>query len=100
MVAIREKIAKSPKLSADYDMGADVLYIALGALRPAEGEDAPRGIVYRFDMETNEPCGVTVVGFVRNGWGNEMTELSKIVARHLKIDYVPVLMTIERTMKR
>ena len=98
MVAVKDKIARRPMV--DYDHVSDVLYITLGPPVPAEGEDRPRGIVLRFAMSNDAPVGVTVIGFSRNGWESRMSELAHIAANHLHIDYVPILMAIERGTKR
>ena len=95
MVATREKIAHSPNLSADYDRDADVLYIALGDPRPAEGEDSARGIVYRFAMDDNAPCGVTIIGFHRNNWDKNISAVAALVSKHLNVPNSIVTSLIE-----
>ena len=45
-----------------YDEGADVLYISLGEPRPALGVDVGDGLIVRYDEETNEIVGVTIIG--------------------------------------
>ena len=73
-----------------YDEGADVLYISLGAPRPAVGVEIENGVIVRYDEETNEIVGVTLVGlrektsrelslpipeaFPRNGRDNEVVK--------------------------
>lgn len=99
MVAVRDKVARMPPL-VDYDHVADVLYVTLGRPVPAEGEDGPRGTVLRYSLADGSPVGVTVIGFSHNGWERRVDELSRLIAGHLRIDYVPVLMAIERGTKR
>jgi hypothetical protein len=69
-----------------YDRAGDVLYVALGEPRPAEGEDRPNGIVLRYAMEDESPCGVTVIGYKRNGWQKKIARLSEIISAHLSIE--------------
>ncbi len=57
------KILEKPaSLSWDYDEEADMLYLAVGEPRPAEGVDIGEGVVLRFDPERREVIGLTVVG--------------------------------------
>jgi uncharacterized protein YuzE len=46
----------------DYDAEADVLYVSIGAPRPAVGEDIGEGVVLRYDRDAKEMIGLTVVG--------------------------------------
>ena len=73
-----------------YDEGADVLYISLGAPKPAVGVEIENGVIVRYDEETNVIVGVTLVGlrektsqelsspipeaFLRNGRNNEVAK--------------------------
>lgn len=57
------KILEKPtSLSWDYDEEADVLYLAVGEPRPAEGIDIGEGVVLRFDPARREVIGLTVIG--------------------------------------
>jgi uncharacterized protein YuzE len=47
---------------ASYDADADVLYLSIGKPRRAVGEQTPEGHVVHFDEETEEFCGVTIIG--------------------------------------
>jgi len=91
MAAVRKHLAM--KLSVDYDRDGDVLYVAIGKPRPAEGEDRHGGVVYRYAMDDNAPCGVTIVGFRRNGWHEKLGDLAKVVADQLgaEIEQVEIL---------
>jgi uncharacterized protein YuzE len=46
----------------DYDDEADVLYLSVGKPRPAVGIDIGDGVVLRYDEETQEVVGLTVIG--------------------------------------
>lgn len=46
----------------DYDPDADVLYLSIGEPRDAVGEESPDGHIWRFDAETGDFCGVTLIG--------------------------------------
>ena len=45
-----------------YDEEADVLYLSVGAPRPAVGVDVGDGVILRYDEAANEVVGVTLVG--------------------------------------
>jgi uncharacterized protein YuzE len=45
-----------------YDQGADVLYLAIGAPRPAVGVDIGDGLVLQYDETQREVVGLTVIG--------------------------------------
>ena len=49
-------------LTRAYDEDADVLYLSLGAPRPAVGVDIGDGIILRYDEGTHEVVGVTLIG--------------------------------------
>jgi uncharacterized protein YuzE len=46
----------------DYDEEADVLYLSVGAPRPAVGVDIGEGLVIRFDEAEQSVVGLTVIG--------------------------------------
>ena len=75
MVAAR-RVAHAPPLTADYDRDADVLYVAVEPIVAAEGEDAPRGVVLRYSIAKNVPCGITVIGYKRNRWPSDLRQLA------------------------
>jgi hypothetical protein len=89
-------IDKERQICADYDRGADVLYIALGLPREDEGEDRPRGIVLRYGADDDRPSGVTIIGYVGNGWSREVGRLAKIITSHLSVDSEEVIRVIKR----
>ena len=49
--------------TSEYDAEADVLYISVGAPRPALGVDIGDGGVVCFDEATREVAGLTIIGF-------------------------------------
>ena len=73
-------------LRASYDGEVDVLHLASGVPADVEGDDLPGGIELDYSVADGHPCGVTIIGYVRNGWDRKVTELSGIVARHLSVD--------------
>lgn len=50
----------------DYDKNFDVLYIRLGDMSHAIGDEEPDGIVVHRDTVTNEIRGITVFDFLKN----------------------------------
>ena len=52
----------SDRANWDYDDEADVLYLSVGSPRPAVGVDIGDGVVLRYDEETREVIGLTVIG--------------------------------------
>ena len=45
-----------------YDEDADVMYLSVGAPRPALGVDIGDGVILRYDEATKAVVGVTLVG--------------------------------------
>lgn len=83
MAAVPKSRTKAPHLTIDYDRMDDVLYVLNGKPRPAEGEDLPGGIVRRYALDDNSPCGVTIIGYRLNRWPTRPRELAEIIADHL-----------------
>ena len=52
-----------------YDKDRDVLYISIGSPRPSYCEDLLDGILARYDIETDELTGLTIVGFAQEQKG-------------------------------
>ena len=48
---------------ADYDESGDVLYIIKGDARRARNIEEEAGLILRFDRETRDPVGVTIIDF-------------------------------------
>jgi hypothetical protein len=86
MAAVPKHRSKAPQLTADYDHNVDILYVVNGEPRPAEGEDLPNGIVYRYALDDNSPCGVTIIGYRANRWHEKPRDLAEIIADHLCAD--------------
>jgi hypothetical protein len=86
MAAVPKPRTKAPRLRVDYDCRDDVMYVLNGKPRPAEGEDLPGGIVRRYALEDNSPCGVTIIGYRLNQWPKKPREIAEIIAVHLGED--------------
>jgi hypothetical protein len=86
MAAVPKSQTKAPQLTADYDTNADVLYVSDGKPRAAEGEDLPGGIVRRYALDDDCPCGVTIIGYRCNQWPKKVREFAEIIADHLPAD--------------
>jgi Protein of unknown function (DUF2283) len=70
-------------ITAKYDRHSDVLYIALDEPRPAVAEEGAEGLVYRFGMSDDRPCGVTVLSY-RTLWTGRDAELAERIAAFLR----------------
>lgn len=55
-------IEKSGTITWDYDEDADVLYLSIGAPRPAIGIDIGEGLIVRYDETRQEVVGLTLIG--------------------------------------
>jgi len=53
---------KKENLNWDYDEEADVLYISIGEPVKAVGTDAGEGVIIRYQEDTGEVVGVTILG--------------------------------------
>lgn len=62
MEAVIKILEKSAEVRWDYDEEADVLYLSVGDPRPAVGVDIGEGVVARYDEESKEVVGVTLIG--------------------------------------
>ena len=61
MEAVKILEGREP-VTRTYDEEADVLYLSLGAPRPAVGVDVGEGVILRYDEASHEVVGVTLVG--------------------------------------
>lgn len=43
------------------DRDADVVYLSIGVPRPARSEETPEGHLLRYDLESGELCGITLI---------------------------------------
>jgi uncharacterized protein YuzE len=61
-------------LNYDYDQEADVLYISKGHPRPSYSESLfnDYGIMARYDMDTDEFTGVTIINFYQRLKKNDL----------------------------
>jgi hypothetical protein len=87
---------RQPDVTADYDRTADVLYLMRGSLRPVEGTGLAGGVELDYALEDGSPCGVTVIGFRRNGWHERPEELAEIASDHLAESKGKLTKTIKR----
>jgi len=71
---------KNKELNIAYDEAADVLYISFGKPRPAFGTAVGDGQIIRYDQDTGECCGVTIMYF-------KELHLERIINMKNKIDY-------------
>jgi len=53
---------KKQGLNWDYDEGADVLYISVGKPKKAIGLDVGEGGIVRYNENTGEVIGLTIIG--------------------------------------
>jgi uncharacterized protein YuzE len=53
---------KKENLNWDYDEEADVLYISIGKPAKALGLDSGEGVILRYQEDTGEIVGVTIMG--------------------------------------
>jgi uncharacterized protein YuzE len=57
------KILERPGvLNWDYDEEADVLYLSIGEPQAATGVDIGDGVILRYNEESNEVVGLTLIG--------------------------------------
>ena len=73
----------SEHLTATYDRRADVLYITTRPGAPARSKHGHYGLVLRYDLESGEPIGVTVVDFAEF-WRHRTEQLIDEIAAHLQ----------------
>lgn len=55
-------LEKKENLNWDYDEEADVLYISVGEPVKALGLDVGEGVIVRYQEETGEVVGLTIIG--------------------------------------
>ncbi|QYR20785.1 DUF2283 domain-containing protein [Paenibacillus sp. sptzw28] len=51
------------KVKVNYDVVSDVLYLSFGDPRPSFTEDYADGVYVRYDMDTDELSGITIIDF-------------------------------------
>lgn len=57
------------KIKINHDQKGDVLYIVFGENRPSYAEDIGEGVYARYDMETDELVGITILDFSKRSKG-------------------------------
>jgi uncharacterized protein YuzE len=72
-------------LKADYDRRADVLYLYKDRPRPALTEEGADGLMLRFAIDDEKPCGITVLAYRRN-WLDHRDLLAEHVSKFLDIE--------------
>jgi Protein of unknown function (DUF2283) len=91
------KLKPRQQVTADYDRLVDVLYVTLGTPEgPVEGDGLPGGVELDYLPSDGSPCGVTVIGFRRNGWHEKLEALAEIIAHHLDTHRGPLVETIRK----
>ena len=85
-------------IRADYDRHADVLYVALDEPRPAISEEGRDGLIYRFAMDDDRPCGVTVLGF-KDTWFGRERDLAERIGTFLKSEAECVQQAIQHEIR-
>jgi uncharacterized protein YuzE len=67
------KLPQGKIVNSYYDEKADVLYVSFGEPRPSEVIDTGEDLLIRFDPQTGEITGFTVMNF--SEFGQEIEEL-------------------------
>lgn len=67
-----------------YDRGSDVLYVTRRPGRPARSEPGRPGMVWRYDLQSGELIGVTIIDF-STYWRPRERELLAQLASHFSI---------------
>lgn len=75
-------LEESP-LKVSYDRDADVLYICKGSPAAALTEEGDDGLLFRYSISDDSPCGVTVLSF--SGWDGLHERLAGRVAAFLQV---------------
>lgn len=55
------------EIRINHDKVGDVLYILFGSSRPSYADEIDDGIFVRYDMETDEVTGITILDFSKRG---------------------------------
>lgn len=71
-------------LKADYDQGADVLYLYVNEPAVAISEAGEDGILLRYRIDDARPCGVTVLSY-RSDWSDLQDRLADRVSEFLHV---------------
>lgn len=71
-------------LRADYDEEADVLYLYLNEPAAAISEAGEDGILLRYRIDDEKPCGVTILSY-HSDWGDLQDQLADRVSDFLHV---------------
>ena len=71
-------------VQVSYDSEADVLYVSKQNAIEALTEEDDDGLLFRYSMQDDSPCGVTVVAF-RQGWAGHKEQLARRVSQFLNV---------------
>jgi uncharacterized protein YuzE len=93
-MALPLKATDIGSLTAEYEPTTDVLYIVVGEAQPVESEGVLAGLDLDYKLDTDEPCGVTVMGYQQYGWPSRLHELAEIAAQHLSLNPETVLSVV------
>lgn len=85
-------------MTADYDRSVDVLYVMLNPPVAVEGDGRPGGVELDYSQKDGSPCGVTVIGYKKNGWPQKVSALASIIGNHLTLKPQVIKSTIEKVM--
>ncbi|MDR2166994.1 MAG: DUF2283 domain-containing protein [Clostridiales bacterium] len=80
-------------LDYDYDKRSDVLYVSIGKPRPSYCEDLADGTMLRYDMETDELTGITILDFAQKQRNDQLSAIDLPIA----IDFKKFAATKHRT---
>lgn len=74
----------SPGLSVTYDRISDVLYLSSRPGAPARSREEEPGVVWRYDAESGDLIGVTIIDFA-SYWRQRRPELAAQIAIRFEI---------------
>ena len=86
----------TPRVAADFDPGADVLYVTYGKPVPGYGDEGPEDIILRYAERDETPIGATIIGYRAMGWPQRKPRLAKVIGGHLHIDPLYVLAVLNQ----
>lgn len=90
-MVVAKSVTQDISLSIVLDREADVLYATAGWDGPVEGTGLPDGVELDFKLDSDEPCGATIIGFQAHRWPDRLPELAGIIANHLALSSTAIL---------
>jgi len=84
------------QIRADYDKFADVLYVAAGDRVPAKSIEGPFGLFFRRSLANDMPSGVTIDGYLENGWAESLIATSTLIGEFLHVSGSSIEQAIKR----